>query len=240
MLRDSGGRIFGCSKTRILLSWPVLSLILVAPVFIGHATRAFAEDSDQYAFLRNGDLWLQYKGQVQRLTKAGDYKDFAVANDGSYLALLRTVEAKPSIAQVVLVSMADQRPPATLEVPTTTGLIATCDTIASLENKTALHRRVAIARDLIANKILSDQEYVDFRCNSDRRVTMGYTRSADRNLTVRGMLPANVALDYVPHLFDLSPDDRFAAFFYGAARSLPSLRLADSRNTDLYSRCERC
>lgn len=207
---------------RISSCWTVLTLLsafLVVDVITLRSNDSSGAETHAYAFLRNGDLWFQYKGEARAVTKKGLYKDFAVSNDGSYLALLGTVKEKPSVGQISVVSLGNVGSLPTIEVSTTTSLIATCGTIASVENNVALKGRVAIAKDLISREDFVKQDYVDFRCSSDKKVVIGYTGLDDRRLSVRGDLGKKVSLENVPNLFDLSIGGKFGAFYTVAVGS---------------------
>src|ERR1044071_3332515 len=85
--------------------WIVLALLFaMLPVGLPalHRSAASGKETAAYAFMRNGDLWIRYKGEARALTTKGDYTDFAVNSDGSYLALLRTVQLQPSLAHITL------------------------------------------------------------------------------------------------------------------------------------------
>jgi hypothetical protein len=165
--------------------------------------------------MRNGDLWIRYKGEAHALTTKGDYTDFAVNSDGSYLALLRTVQLQPSLAHITLLrnSGGDFSSVLTIAVSTTTSLIATCGTLASVENSNALQGRVAISKDLLNRKDFSKSDYVDFRCSPNRQVVVGYKDMQDRELRVLGDPEKKTTLDYLPNLLDLSANGQFAGFY---------------------------
>jgi hypothetical protein len=95
--------------------WIVLALLFaILPVGLPalHRSAASGKETAAYAFMRNGDLWLHYKGEARALTTKGDYTDFAVNSDGSYLALLRTVQRQRSSA-----SRLPLRPTGSVELP---------------------------------------------------------------------------------------------------------------------------
>jgi hypothetical protein len=170
-----------------------------------------------YAFLRDGDIWLRYKGEAHAVTKKGSYKDFAVTDDGSRIALLRPSKKDPSQADIEVVDLGNSVSQSAVEVSITTAVVATCGTLASIENNVALARRVAIAKELISRTEFADREYADFRCNKDRRVVIGYKNLLDRYVRLRegGRPEKQAAVEDVPSYLDVSPSGEFVSFYTG-------------------------
>ena len=194
----------------------VLSAIFWLFAISGHGfytTAVPAAEKRAFAFLRNGDLWLSYQGKTRALTAEGNYQDFAISDDGSYLALKEAVKENPSAARVSVIALGRSDPLLTIEVSLTTGLVPTCGTIASLENNAALHRRVAITKNLISRQDFDRQGFADFRCDSKRATTIGYRSLDDRSLSVLGHLEKKASLQSVPDLFAVSGDGHFAGFY---------------------------
>lgn len=217
--------IFHRIRSRILVP-PVLILALVA-MQSHQRGRVCAGGTEAYAFIRNGDLWLSHGADAHALTRDGNYNDFAVSDDGSYLAVLQTV-GKPPAARISVVPMGKTDSRLTIEVSPTTSLIATCGTIASLENNDSLHRRVAITKDLIKQKDFAKQAFVDFRCDSQRETTIGYKSFDDRSLTVVDHLGKKAPLESLPNLFDIQPRRAFRRILYSPSGHVSFVCLGNS------------
>ncbi|MGH9742307.1 MAG: hypothetical protein ACRD51_08150 [Candidatus Acidiferrum sp.] len=156
---------------------------------------------------------MSYNGKLRAVTRKVLYKDFAVSNDGSNLVLLQVTDPKLSAAQATIISLDTGASSPPIALSTTTGLAATCGTIVTIENKAALHRRVAITKDLLAGKNLSNGAYVDFRCSLDNHIVVGYSSIDAKSLIVRDGNERKTPLESLPNLLDISPDGRFVAFY---------------------------
>ncbi len=199
---------------QLLLS---LSTIMVAPIRAAEVQQEPQGPSVCFGFLQNGDVYVKCNGTTQRITQLDSVTDFAVAADGSRIALIRSKgvgrrKGGRTIASAVLENarLRGGLPSHLLPATSFTGLVASCGTIFTFSGSSA--------RNLDEGARLGFDLYNSFRCSSDRKVVVGTLESECRVLK-SGWPPDHDLVTASLHsrlYYDVSPSGNFIASYADA------------------------
>lgn len=217
-----------------------VGLLLVLATFGGASLGKGQTDRGEplcYAFLKGdnlyakADLYLKCGGKPERITTEKDIRDFAVAADGSALALSRQTGTEKSDegddiprVEIELVSLnQDFRSHWCPRDEGNTELEASCGTVVAVSHASwgpsGGFRRVDTARDALTGKLLSFDPYLTFRCSSDRKAIVGHINT-DRRVLMAGLPPQRQVVrapaGSIVAPYDISPDGHYVAYVTNA------------------------
>ena len=144
------------------------------------------EQSPCFAYLQNGDVYAKCSGDVLRLTRSHDLSDFAIADNGSVLAIKRerviglTKDGSGAImdCDVRLYSLSSNTTPRT--IPHACGqLYASCGTVV-------LDDRTTGTEDLITGTPIHREGLRSFLCSANKTVVAGWREYCCHDFLVRG------------------------------------------------------
>jgi len=214
-----------------------LITLVITLSLVGFSPDASAKPPTQlcYAFLKgdvntHSDLYVTCGGKRERITKNQDIWDFAVAGDGSALALLRHRGTEKGFGSN---GMAIAIPHREIEVvslkpdfqrrlsprdPGNPELESSCGTVLAVSHAVSVAPSGGISevtRDALSGERLSYEPYYDFRCSSDRKSIVGYLDLHRRVLKV-GLPPVRLIVEAREHSivgpYDMSPNGRYIAY----------------------------
>jgi hypothetical protein len=168
-----------------------------------------------YAFQHNGDVYVSCEGKRQKVTEGGTVVDFALARDGSGMALNRfkfTIQpngaAKFTWDRVEVVLLSRHLEMRTLRGMGLYSLVPSCGTVLLFQEESP-------AEDLLDGSRLSFDDYKHFRCSADRMVVVGESASNPNVLmtgvTAKSQIAGGKAL-WGPFVYDVSPKGRYVAY----------------------------
>jgi len=179
------------------------------------------------------DLYVACEGKNERITKVGDIWDFAVAADGSALALRRQrgtetgsdVDDRPIDIphfEIEVVSLKADFQRRWSPVEGDAALYPYCGAILAVVRR--LHRgsggppKVTYRTyNVLTGQPLSLAPYVAFGCSADKKTVAGYL-DVDRHTLWAGMPPqrriVQVARDRIVYPYDISPNGRYVAYAF--------------------------
>jgi hypothetical protein len=204
-----------------------LAITIIAFACLLVEARAVAE-TPCFAYLQDGDIYMACGDQTLRLTNRGDVSDFAVADDGSAVAVKyeyvvgRTKDSAGRLGDcdVLIYSLSSNAPPRTIR-HSCSGLYATCGTVL-------LQGSTEEAEDVLARKQLRISGYRRFVCSRDRSVVAGWPRDGSHDFSVGEMSMRVVAP--VAGGASVSPSGIVSYFTEGSNdNSLCELRPADKQ-----------
>jgi hypothetical protein len=214
----------------------LLALIPSALRQLWPVERSTVRQAPCYAFLKgdafiDSDLYVTCKGKTERITNGGDICDFAVAGDGSALALLRhrgiekgvdvdgnPVDVARKEIQIVSLEPAFQRRWSARDEGNAE-LVSSCGTVLAVSHAIwgpyGGFKQIHTTRDVLSGKPLSFAPYLTFRCSSDHRAIVGQI-STDRRLLNSGFPPQRTIIEApkssIVALYDISPDGQYVAY----------------------------
>lgn len=222
-------------------SWQKVLLTLISVFLLpGNVARTKAQATESpalcYAFLNGNDhqasdLYVSCEGKKERITKLGDIWDFAVAADGSPLALRRQRGTEPGYDsyrrpiriphfEIEVVSLKPDFQTRWSPVYGRVSLYPYCGTI--LAEARLVHagwgeplKVTYRTYNVLTGQPFSLPPYVDFGCSADGKTVVGYL-DAERDTLWAGMPPqrevAHAAQDGVISAFGISPNGRYVAY----------------------------
>lgn len=143
-----------------------------------------------YAFLKQGNLFVQCNGTLMQITKEGNVTDFAVSQTGTAMVLMRKQGTKKlndgfgtPIMELQIDPLKTGGDVRTLPIGSKFGgLAASCGTAIFLYRTT---------KDLVSGRNLDFEPYSDFRCSSNRQEIAGQVELDSRGAIVTGLPTGN-------------------------------------------------
>jgi hypothetical protein len=181
-----------------------------------------------YGYVYYWNLFVTCKGQTEQVTRSNDVDDFAVASDGSAVALSRRLGMKrrPSKgynipeAQTELVSLKPDFQWRWLTLGSGGGsLQSSCGTILAIVQGPHLSEETY---DVFTGVRLRYDPYTTFLCSSDRSTIVGHI-SPDRHSLMTGLPPSRQiahSKDHIVAPYDISPNGQNVAFLSVEGHSL--------------------
>jgi hypothetical protein len=173
---------------RTLLCCPRMNWMRTLFVFVCLQATFFGQVDKQspcFAYLQDGDVYAKCSGEVIRLTPTRDVSDFAIADDGSVLALERerviglTKDGSGAIADcdVRLYRLSSNTTPRTIP-HACGGLYASCGTLV-------IEDRTKGVDDLLTGTKIQIEGFKSFSCSANKTVVAGWRGSCCHDFVVQ-------------------------------------------------------
>lgn len=189
-------------SSRSLVVW--LAFAMSLPLSCPGQTRGLC-----FAYLRQGDIYVDCDGATTQITRRGDIDDFAVDGKRPSVGSVasRTISGTAGGTEVAFTAtVVDLKSLQTRRVVDgEDGVIATCGGIFWTHGA---NRQGSGTRNLLTDEDLRFSTYPWFRCSSDRSVVLGQLNSSGSGVYI-GFPPRATAAgssDVDPYQFDVSPD----------------------------------
>jgi hypothetical protein len=198
------------------------------------AQQVVATDPKCFAFLLNGDVWINCSGQRQQITKFDDVEDFAIDIHGQVLDVIRyQKKSRPPARSVIegsvtylemhdsqqIFNLRERNLPSAIPLTYPTRLVSSCGTVLSVtwDDSISEGSSLGYLRNDLTMQRVQFEPYRNFRCSSDRKTVIGWV-DPQHTVLKSGLPPNRDLVD--PHQkdaleYDISPNGRYIAFSTG-------------------------